>query len=77
MNYPVANKDLRLLMKQAGLPLWRVAKSMGISEITLSRWLRVEVEPLRKAMILNGIEKAKEAEKEVEVDAHEDFGNAS
>ena len=73
MNYPVANKDLRLLMKNAGVPLWMVAKSLGIAEVTLSRWLRVELEPAnpKRALILDGIttaeaEKAEAEKKEVD-----------
>lgn len=60
MYYPVANQDIRKAMKQAGVPMWAVAKSIGIAENTLSRWLRVELEPIRKVKILDGISMAKE-----------------
>ena len=78
MNYPVANKDLRLLMKNAGVPLWMVAKSLGVAEVTLSRWLRIDLEPAnpKRALILDGITMAK-AEKEKEVDARDDFGTTA
>lgn len=64
MNYPIANRDIRAAMKRAGLPLWRVAKSLGIAEITLSRWLRVDLEPTnpKRALILDAITTA-EAER--------------
>lgn len=32
--------DLRLLMKMKGIPFWKVAKAIGICEMTLHRWLR-------------------------------------
>jgi DNA-binding transcriptional regulator YiaG len=70
MHYPVANEDIRTAMKAAGLPMWRVARSLGIAENTLSRWLRVDLEPTnpKRVLILDGITAAK-AEKEKEVDA--------
>ena len=78
MHYPVANQDIRTAMKLAGVPMWAVARSLGIAEITLSRWLRVDLEPTnpKRAMILDGITMAK-AEKEKEVDARDDFGTTA
>jgi transcriptional regulator with XRE-family HTH domain len=75
MNYPVANKDLRLLMKQKGLPLWRVARAAGVSEITVSRWLRVDLEPAnpKRALILDAITTA-EAERG---ENNDDFGTSA
>jgi lambda repressor-like predicted transcriptional regulator len=68
MHYPVANEDIRTAMKAAGLPMWRVARSLGIAENTLSRWLRVDLEPAnpKRALILDAITiAAQEAEQEV------------
>ena len=68
MHYPVANQDIRTAMKAAGLPMWRVARSLGIAENTLSRWLRVDLEPAnpKRALILDAITiAAQEAEQEV------------
>jgi hypothetical protein len=53
MDYPVANRDVRDKMKEANLPFWRVAQSLGVAEITLSRWLRVPLEPTRKALVFD------------------------
>ena len=71
MDYPVANRDVRDKMKEANLPFWRVAQSLGVAEITLSRWLRVPLEPTRKAKILDAITAA---EQEV-MDANADVPN--
>lgn len=39
-NYP--NQDIRETIRIHGLTFWLVASELGISEITLSRWLREE-----------------------------------
>ena len=38
-----ANMNLRLEAKGAGIPFWRIAKKLGISEPTLTRWMREEL----------------------------------
>ena len=75
MNYPVANKDLRILMKKKGLPLWRVARAAGVSEVTMSRWLRIDLEPAnpKRTRILDAITTA-EAERG---ENNDDFGTSA
>lgn len=34
------NREIRKMARVAGIPLWRVAAAIGISEPTLTRWLR-------------------------------------
>ena len=34
------NTDIRRTARAAGIPLWRVAAAIGVSEPTLTRWLR-------------------------------------
>lgn len=74
MHYPVANQDIRTAMKAAGVPMWAVAQRLCIAENTLSRWLRIELEPAnpKRALILDAItaaeQEVKDAEKK-EVDA--------
>ena len=62
MHYPVANQNIRKAMKQAGVPMWMVAQRLGVSENTLSRWLRIELEPAnpKRALILDGITAAEQ-----------------
>ena len=74
MHYPVANEDIRKAMKAAGVPMWKVAQHLCIAENTLSRWLRVELEPAnpKRALIIDAItaaeQEVRDAEKK-EVDA--------
>lgn len=35
------NQTVRRAARSAGVPLWRVAAAIGVSEPTLTRWLRV------------------------------------
>ena len=49
------NMDIRIAAKEHGVPLWRVALSLGISEMTLHRWLRVPLAEERKTTILGAI----------------------
>ena len=38
------NQTLRDTLKKHRIPLWRVAEGLGISEWTLGRWLRHEID---------------------------------
>jgi hypothetical protein len=48
--------DIRVLAKSKGVPLWRVARTIGISEPQLYRWLRDELAPERRKTIVDTIE---------------------
>ncbi len=39
-----ANERLRETMRAKNVPLWKLAKQIGIHEITLQRWLRLELD---------------------------------
>ena len=45
----------------AGIPLWRIAMQAGISEPTLTRWLRVPLSEERERRVVKAIEELKEA----------------
>lgn len=51
-----ANHELREQAKIAGVKLWQIALELGVSEPTVIRWLRIELEPERKKQILEAIE---------------------
>lgn len=51
------NKDIKEKIKAAGLHQYQVADLCGVSETTLVRWLRYELSPEKKEMILSAIEK--------------------
>lgn len=49
------NGAIRQKAKANGVPLWKVAKEIGISEPTLTRWLRVPLSPEKERCIENAI----------------------
>jgi len=53
----VPNIDIRLKCKAKGIPLWRVAETVGVSEPTLFRWLRTELDPEKRKLLLSAIRK--------------------
>ena len=50
------NQDIRKHAKDKGVFLYEVADSLGISEPTLTRWLRGKLTAERKTDILNAID---------------------
>ena len=57
------NLSLRQRAKSAGIPLWKIASCIGISEPTITRWLRVPLSCSKVKRILEAISKL---EKETE-----------
>lgn len=53
-----ANNDLRMLAKGAGIPLWKVANELGISEGTLLRNWRTKLGATEKNKIVKIIERS-------------------
>jgi transcriptional regulator with XRE-family HTH domain len=49
------NDDIRLFVRQKGLYLYEVAEQLGISEITLSRWLRKPLKEEKKQAIIKAV----------------------
>ena len=56
------NQEIRQRIKMAGLKQWQVAKSCGISEWTLIRWLRDELTEEQYKAIISAIEVLSEEE---------------
>ncbi len=50
------NSDIREYAKTKRVPLWSVAVALNVSEMTLIRWLRVDLSPERKAAIIKSID---------------------
>ena len=63
-----ANQDIRDAIYNARVLQWEVAEAIGISEMTLVKWLRKEVSPKHREIIHAGIEKAKELKYRKETD---------
>ena len=53
----MCNKDLRDEMRIANVRQWEVAEAIGISEMTMVKWLRRELDDSKKTLIREGISK--------------------
>lgn len=51
----MCNEDLRNEFRIANVKQWEVADAIGISEMTMVKWLRRELSPDKKAMVREGI----------------------
>lgn len=49
------NERIRKAARTAGIPLWRVAAAIGVSEPTLIRWLRFPLPEEKEARIMEAI----------------------
>ena len=54
----MCNKDLRDEMRISNVRQWEVAEAIGISEMTMVKWLRRELDDSKKALVREGISKA-------------------
>lgn len=53
----IVNNDIKQKAKDKGVFLYEVAESLGISEPTMTRWLRGKLTKERKTAILNAIDR--------------------
>lgn len=51
------NKDIRTYAKENNVFLWQVAKAMGISESTMTRRFRMELQEQEKQKVFSIIDK--------------------
>ena len=58
------NFEIRNKIKENRLTHWEVAEKMGISEFTLCRWLRQDLNKLQRKMAEEAIEALKEEKHE-------------
>lgn len=58
------NSAIRKHMKESRVPIWLLASEMGISENTLSRMLRCQLTPSKKAKIEQALAAIEKADKE-------------
>lgn len=49
------NQTVRRVARAAGVPLWRVAAAIGVSEPTLTRWLRFPLPEEKEHRIMAAI----------------------
>ena len=50
-----ANLRIRDMAKSKNVKLWEIAQFMGISEPTITRWLRISLSPEREKTIIDAI----------------------
>lgn len=50
------NNKIRIAARVANVPFWKIAQKIGISEPTLTRWLRMPLDTGREALIMAAIE---------------------
>ena len=56
----LTNKEVKLEIWESGFPYWKIAREIGVSEMTLHRWLREDISEERLHKIRSAIEKLKE-----------------
>lgn len=49
------NHEVRKAARVAGVPLWRVALAIGVSEPTLTRWLRIPLPEDKEKRVMAAI----------------------
>lgn len=49
------NRKIRAAAMEAGVPIWKIAQDLGVSEATMTRRLRVELTEEQKAEIMASI----------------------
>ena len=59
----MCNKDLQDEMRIANVRQWEVADAVGVSEMTMVKWLRKELDAEKKALVREGIAKAAQQKK--------------
>lgn len=58
----MANQEIREEIKKSGLFKWQIAEQIGICEMSLIRWLRVELPEEKKNRIRKAIKELKRGE---------------
>lgn len=53
-----ANQEIREALQNKGMKQWELANMLGISEFTLTRWLRKELTEDKKELLLKAINEA-------------------
>ena len=58
------NRKIRAAAVAEGVPIYKIAMELGISEVTLYRYLRTELPEEKKTAILAAIDKLRKEENE-------------
>lgn len=55
------NYELKQQLKQAGIAYWQIAEVIGVSDMTIQRWLRSESDTRNQPKIIAAFERLKGA----------------
>lgn len=55
----MANEKIRKAIKDNGMYLWQLSDVLGVSEATITRWMRHEMSDAKQAEIVGAIHKYK------------------
>lgn len=55
----IANADIRRELKQARIPFWLIGRQIGVTELTVSRWLREPLPEDKRQVIVEAIRQIK------------------
>ena len=53
----MANEKIRNAIKESGIKYWELAMRIGISDATLTRWLRKPLTASQEALVLDALSK--------------------
>lgn len=53
------NIEIRQAIVASGLKYWQVAEALNVSDSTLTKWLRKELDPAKKAAVMEAIARLK------------------
>ena len=62
----MTNMKIRFKAQELGVPLWRVAQQMGISEPTMTRRMRKQLSAEEEQAVLAAIEAVKQQQEETD-----------
>lgn len=51
------NEEIRMEMRVNEIPLWRIAEAVGVSEPTITRWFRHELEGEQRKRVESALQK--------------------
>lgn len=51
------NEEIRLAARKHGVPVWKIARELGVSEQTLYRWFRVPLSKETEKAVWESIER--------------------
>lgn len=54
------NKEIRAALRLSDVRQWQVAEELGVSDVTVCRWLRQELPDDKKALMLKAIKDIQE-----------------